>query len=86
MVRRFFTAFGFTIAQWETLRNALLQHAVTHEVTGVFETVHGVKYIIEGEMQTPDGRSPQVRAVWIVDTGKDAPRFVTAYPLEGESR
>jgi hypothetical protein len=82
----FFAAFGFSIAQWTTLRDALVEHAVTHEIAHMIETKHGVKYIIEGEMRTPDGRAPQVRVVWIVDAGKDAPRFVTAYPREGGNR
>jgi len=30
----------------------------------------------------PDGRSPLVRAVWLVESGEDVPRLVTAYPLE----
>ena len=81
----FFMAFGFTIDEWQRLRDALIQHAATHEIKRSAETRHGVKYIIEGDMQTPDGRSPQVRSVWIVDTGKDASRLVTAYPLEGEN-
>jgi hypothetical protein len=65
------------------LEQALLAHAVAHEVTRVSETSHGIKYIIDGKMQTPDGRSPQVRSVWIVDRGEEALRLVTAYPLEG---
>ncbi len=80
----FYMAFGFEREDWLTLKEALLQHASSHEITHSSETLHGIKYIIEGEMQTPDGRSPQVRSVWIVDTGKDVPRLVTAYPLEGE--
>lgn len=82
----FFATFGFTVAQWEALRDALLEHAAAHEVARASKTTHGAKYIIEGEMQTPVGRSPQVRSVWIIDAGEDAPRLVTAYPLEGESR
>lgn len=35
-------------------------------------------------MLTPDGRLPQVRSVWIVDSGKEVARLVTAYPLESE--
>ncbi len=81
----FFMAFGFTIDDWQRLRAALTQHAATHEIQRSSATRHGVKYIIEGDLQTPDGRSPQVRSVWIVDTGKDIPRLVTAYPLEGEN-
>jgi hypothetical protein len=82
----FFAAFGFTGAQWARLRHALRQHAATYEVASVSETDHGVKFIIEGEIATPDGRSPLVRAVWIIDAGRDTPRFVTAYPLEGSNR
>ena len=80
----FFTAFGFTITQWEILKDSLIAHAAEHEIALTSERPHGIKYIIEGEMQTPDGRLPQIRSVWIMDTGKDAPRLVTAYPLEGE--
>ena len=43
----------------------------------------GRRYVIEGAMETPDGRNPSVRAVWFVRTGEDVPRFVTAYPLKG---
>jgi hypothetical protein len=80
----FYIAFGFTPERWETLKTARIRHAITHDVKQTLETPHGIKYIIEGELQAPDGRTPQVRAVWIVDTGKDAPRLVTAYPLKGE--
>ena len=80
----FFAAFGFTLTDPETLRAALLQHAAAHEITRTFETAHGVKVIIEGELIAPDGRSPQVRAVWIFDAGHETPRLVTAYPLEGD--
>jgi hypothetical protein len=81
----FCLAFGYTLTNWEILKAALIQHATTHEVVRSSETSHGIKYIIEGELQTPNGRLPQVRSVWIVDTDKDAPRLVTAYPLEGEN-
>ena len=79
----FFVAFGFSLAQPAVLRSALLAHAATHEVARVAESVHGIKYVIDGKMQTPDGRTPQVRSVWIVDRGQDAPRLITAYAREG---
>lgn len=78
----FFLAFGFTLAQWEALRDALYQHAAQHAVTRVLESPHGVKYIIEGELVAPDGRLPLVRVIWIVDSGAEAPRLITAYPIE----
>ncbi len=81
----FFAAFGFSLDQPETLRGALLAHANTHGVVSFTETVHGIKYIIEGELRAADGRTPQMRSVWIVDKGQTAPRLVTAYPLERKS-
>ena len=81
----FFIAFGFNLAQPEALEQALLAHAAAHEVARVSETPHGIKYVIDGTIKSPDGRSPQVRAVWIVDRGEEvAPRLVTAYAREGE--
>ena len=35
-----------------------------------------------GRIETPSGKTPLVRTVWIVDRGFDAPRLVTAYPQE----
>lgn len=80
----FFAAFGFTPERWELLRDALLEHAATHEVYLRVNSQYGAKYIIEGALQTPIGRTPQVRSVWILENGLSAPRLVTAYPLEEE--
>jgi hypothetical protein len=76
----FFVAFGFSLTQWELLRDALLLHAASYEVTLMVGNPHGTKYIIEGALQTPDGRNPQVRSVWIINNGVIVPRLVTAYP------
>jgi hypothetical protein len=42
----------------------------------------GITYVIEGGLTTPSGRMPRVRAIWLVETGRLAPRFITAYPLQ----
>jgi hypothetical protein len=81
----FFTSFGFTATEWTVLAAALLQHAYTHEVSKIIESVHGIKYVIEGTLHTPDQRQPRVRVVWMVDAGSRVPRLVTAYPLEDEA-
>jgi len=77
----FFLSFGFTLAAWTTLADALLNHAATHEVVSVSATEHGSKYVIEGVLVTPDGRNPDVRTVWIVEAGETVPKLVTAYRL-----
>lgn len=77
----FFARLGFTAARWELLRDALLAHVLSYEVAMVVNNPYGVKYIVEGPLKTPDGRSPVVRTVWIIGKGAATPRLVTAYPL-----
>ena len=77
----FFTRFGFMADEWQVLAAALIAHAQSNLVSSTSETEHGTKYRIEGQIQCPDGRSPSIRAVWIIDAGANAPRLVTAHPL-----
>ena len=79
----FFLAFGFSADAWQTLVSALLQHAADREVVNTEVTSFGTRYVVEGTMQTPSGRTPGIRSVWFIEIGQVAPRFVTAYPLEG---
>ncbi len=57
----FFLRFRFTLAQWHELRDALLRHIVTHEYAQEIVVDDGVKYVVEGELQSPDGKDPPVR-------------------------
>ncbi|MFQ5612045.1 MAG: DUF6883 domain-containing protein [Anaerolineae bacterium] len=41
----------------------------------------GTRYVVEGPMPAPDGRTPLVRSVWFIETRGQIPQFVTAYPL-----
>lgn len=77
----FFLRFGFSVDTWQDLADALRDHAARHDVTLVEQTPFGMRYVVEGSMQTPDGRKPLIRSVWFIETGEDIPRFVTAYPL-----
>lgn len=79
---RFFIAFGFTRDAWEVFATALKQHALAHEVASTRETPFGIHYNVEGELQTPDARNPQVRSVWKIERGETVPALVTAYPLD----
>ena len=62
---------------------ALLKHAADHEIARIVTTPHGVKYIVDGELTTPDGRRPNVRTVWLIEAGATTARLITAYPLKG---
>ncbi|HUW99810.1 MAG: DUF6883 domain-containing protein [Phycisphaerae bacterium] len=78
----FFCGYGFAPGAWEELVEALVRHAASHEVAATEESRFGVKYTIEGPLETPDGRNPRVRVVWFVRKGEGAPRLVTAYPCK----
>jgi hypothetical protein len=81
---RFFMEFGFRVAEWERLAEALREHGRTHEVARVSETGFGPRYVVEGDLNTPGGRRPRVRTVWQMDKGAVAPRLISAYPLEAK--
>lgn len=77
----FFSTFGFRAERWQVLADSLLLHGATHELAEIMESDRGIKYIVDGALETPDGRNPLVRTVWMVDLGEDAPRLITAYPI-----
>jgi hypothetical protein len=78
----FFFLMGFAREQWQTLAVALRTMAANASVVTRVESIHGEKYVLEAEIETPSGRTPSLRSVWIVDRGANAPRLVTCYPTE----
>lgn len=77
----FFLRFGFTVAEWRQLAEALLRHASEHEVVETEETPHGIRYVVDGGLVAPDGTRLNVRSAWYINPGGGAPRFVSAHPL-----
>lgn len=83
---RFFLSRGFTREDWRVLQQAFMRHAREHEVGSTQLTEHGMKFSIEGEMATPDGRVSLVRSTWIIRPDEDFPRLTSAYPRERRRR
>ena len=79
---KFFSAVGIQVDAWEALAHAPQQHASENVVTSSEGTSFGIRYVIEGPLIAPKGQQLQVRTVWFIDEGGQAPRFVTAYPLK----
>lgn len=78
----YFLAYGFHRDAWDVFAEALRRLAVTGEITKSLASPHGMKYILDGEIETPAGRQASLRTIWILDSGSDTPRLVTAYPHE----
>jgi hypothetical protein len=77
----YFLATGFSANQWQVLADALRFMAMNFEVAATVETEHGTKYIIEGDITGPVGKSGRTRSIWIIDREASNPRLVTAYPM-----
>lgn len=76
----FLRAIGFSGNNVNDLERQLLEIARTKDVVEVKETPYGTKYVIDGTLLAPRARAAQIRTVWIIETGDDRPRFVTAHP------
>jgi hypothetical protein len=79
----FFSRFGFSVEGWDVLAAALRRHAAEHPVVETEHTPFGTRYVVEGGLTAPDGRTPRVRVVWFIERGETIPRLVTAYPAKG---
>jgi hypothetical protein len=72
---------GFNETNVDILEQELLTIARSQPIKEVISSPHGTKHIIEAELTAPNGRILQLRTVWIIDLGQEAPRFVAAHPL-----
>jgi hypothetical protein len=77
----FFLGFGFQPEKWMALAEALTKLARTNPVAAKVDSTYGTRYSVDGELQTPGGRRPRVRTVWILEPDSDEPRLITAHPV-----
>ena len=76
----FFLRFGFSSYRWEELAEALKLLVVSHEVTDIVETEFGICYQVDGVIETPDGRNPQIITIWQIDWGSTDPKACNRIP------
>ncbi|MBU2581577.1 MAG: hypothetical protein KJ622_07650 [Alphaproteobacteria bacterium] len=78
---QYFMRFGFDASRPEEFQAAIMLHAKHNEVTASERNRFGVKHVIEGPLETPDGRNPVVRSIWFIAENEAAPRLVTVVPI-----
>lgn len=77
---QFFRAHGYETATPDILERDLLDVAKNGELIDSSSSPFGHKYVVEGSIVTPRGARVIMRTVWIIESGDERPRFVTAYP------
>jgi hypothetical protein len=75
----YFHAFGFQVAQWAVMRDAMIGHATANQLSGTSQSRRGIKHTVRCLIITHNGRNPCITTVWIID-GDRPPRLVTSYP------
>jgi len=78
---RLFRELGFDESNIAQLERELQNIARSGKVEEILHSPFGTKYVVDGSMHTPKGKIVRIRTVWIIETGRNSPRFVTAYPI-----
>lgn len=78
----YFRSYGFNDETASDLAHGLLAIAQNSQVETSERSPYGTKYVLEDEMDTPNGVMIRVRTIWIIENDTEIPRFVTAYPAE----
>ncbi len=76
--RVFAAVLGLTADDAGLLRDALLQAARTEEAIPTDQDEFGQRYVIDFQMQGPQGTAI-VRSAWIIRTGEQFPRLTSCY-------
>lgn len=76
----FFVSLGYTPETWSVLSADLREHAASGEAHLAEASPFGQKYEVRGALKGPAGKEAEVVTVWIILSGEDFPRFVTAFP------
>lgn len=77
---RFFASLGFSVERADELERILLSVAVNGTVVETESTMHGIKFVVDGEVGVPRGGTVPLRTIWIAEARRP-PRLVTAYPI-----
>lgn len=76
----FFEALGYSAANWQALESDLRQLAAAGDAALGEQTRYGQKYEVRGTLPRTSDRTADVVTIWIVRSGEETPRFVTAFP------
>lgn len=77
---KFFRGLGFDETNPNLFQKEILNLAQSQDVENLVPSNYGTKYIVQGDIKTPLGKSVKIRTVWIIEKNHTIPIFITAYP------
>jgi hypothetical protein len=77
---RYFKALGFSEERTEEMKNGILNIAQQNNISEKIKTEFGIKYIVRGTLNCPNGEKVELITVWIIESVIEAPRLITVYP------
>lgn len=72
--------FGYRRDAWSVLATDLIDLVKLNEVSGQEKTQFGIRFVVDGILDTPSRRPLPLRTIWFLDNQERIPHFVTAYP------
>jgi filamentous hemagglutinin len=75
-----FRKLGYSYENWEEFEQDLKKFILSYDAQEIEVTRFGRKFIVEGSLAGPSGRTMQIITVWVILKSESIPRFVTAYP------
>lgn len=75
----FFRSKGFNETNVNIFKKQILSVIHNQEIENTGNSPHGKKYIVKGDISTPNGDIITIRTIWIVINNTRKPSFVTAY-------
>lgn len=76
----FFRRLGYTDTEWQRREVDLRALAIAGQASPGEVTRHGRKFLVRGTLRGPSGKQAAIVTVWILRTGEETVRLVTAYP------
>ncbi len=78
---KIFRKFGLVEVNVSIFEKELQKIAESEDVIDLQTSQYGTKYVLDGNINAPHGKTIHVRTIWIIEKGQKNPRFITVYPV-----
>lgn len=77
---KFLADYGYTLENWEILKQDILEVVTNTEIDEVSQTAWGKRFKVKNRWTAINGRLIEVITIWQQDEESDLAKFITLYP------